>query len=161
MRDLLLGRAGNTHGSDTLPFPDLPTRGGPKIELFCDGASRGNPGPAGAGAVLKDASGEVIAELGKFLGETTNNVAEYQGLIIGLRKAKELGASEVAITADSELLVKQIQGSYRVKNPALKRLHREATGLLREFDRWTIRHVYREENSDADLMSNRAIDEKM
>jgi ribonuclease HI len=132
-----------------------------RLLLFCDGASRGNPGTAGAGAVLKDASGKVVARLGKLLGEATNNVAEYEGLLLGLRHARKLGAKEIEIAADSQLLVRQIEGKYKVKNPALRVLHQTAMKLLGEFDHWSVRHVYREQNTEADEMSNRAIDEKM
>jgi ribonuclease HI len=132
-----------------------------KLLLFCDGASRGNPGVAGAGAVLKDESGAEVALLGKYLGHATNNVAEYEGLLLGLRKALEIGAKEIDVAADSELLVRQIKGEYKVKNAVLKTLHASAKLLLAKFDRWTIRHVYREANTEADEMSNRAIDEKM
>ena len=132
-----------------------------RMQLFCDGASRGNPGTAGAGAVLKDASGKLLERLGKYLGHATNNVAEYHGLLLGLRRARDLGAEEIDIAADSELLVKQIKGEYKVRNPGLRELHQAAKVLLGEFRAWSIRHVYREDNTEADEMSNRAIDEKM
>jgi ribonuclease HI len=132
-----------------------------RLIVFCDGASRGNPGPAGAGAVIADPAGSVVARLGRFLGETTNNVAEYQGLLLGLSRAREMGATIVDVSADSELLVKQVKGQYRVKNAALKKLHQQAKALLAQFDTWSIRHVYREQNTEADEMSNRAIDERM
>jgi ribonuclease HI len=131
------------------------------IHVFSDGAARGNPGPAGAGAVITDASGRVLARLGRFLGHQTNNVAEYQGLLLGLRHAQELGAREVEVRADSELMIRQLQGRYQVRNPALKPLHAEAMRLLRGFDRAGLKHIPREENKLADEMSNRAIDEEM
>jgi ribonuclease HI len=132
-----------------------------RVRLFTDGAARGNPGPAGAGAVLLDAQGRVLARLGKYLGRQTNNVAEYEGLLLGLARAKALGARAIEVRADSLLLVKQLQGEYAVKNAALKELHARARELLRGFDRVDIRHVPREENALADEMSNRAIDERL
>lgn len=132
-----------------------------KLILYSDGASRGNPGPAGAGAVLMKPDGTIVARLGKYLGRQTNNHAEYMALIIGLRAALELGATEIEMIADSELLVKQIKKIYRVKNEHLKTLHDEATALISRFPRACIRHVLREYNQEADEMSNRAIDERM
>jgi ribonuclease HI len=111
--------------------------------------------------VLLDEQGRVLARLGKFLGRQTNNVAEYQGLLLGLARAKALGARAVEVRADSLLLVKQLQGEYAVKNAALKELHARARTLLREFEQVDIRHVPREENALADEMSNRAIDERL
>ena len=131
-----------------------------RVRVFSDGAARGNPGPAGAGAVLID-GGEVIARLGRFLDRQTNNVAEYQGLLLGLRHALELGYREVEVRADSQLLIRQLQGDYAVKHPGLKPLHAEALRLLGKFDKFDLRHVPREENALADEMSNRAIDEEM
>lgn len=137
----------------------------PKIEtqrrvfVFSDGASRGNPGPAGAGAVVKDAQGNVLAQLKQGLGKTTNNVAEYKGLILGLHKAQELGAREVEVRADSELMIRQLNGKYAVKADGLKPLYNEAMALLKSFPKWSAEHVPREENELADAMSNKAIDE--
>lgn len=132
-----------------------------KLLLYSDGASRGNPGPAGAGAVLMKPDGTIVARLGKYLGRQTNNHAEYMALIIGLRAALDLGATDIEMIADSELLVKQIKKVYRVKNEQLKALYDEATALISRFPRATIRHVLREYNREADEMSNRAIDERM
>jgi ribonuclease HI len=132
-----------------------------RVRLFTDGAARGNPGPAGAGAVLLDRDGRVLARLGKYLGRQTNNVAEYEGLLLGLARAKALGARSVEVRADSLLLVKQLQGEYAVKNAALKELHARARALLRGFEHVDVRHVPREENALADEMSNRAIDERL
>lgn len=129
--------------------------------LFTDGAARGNPGPAGAGAVLSLPDGTVIARLGKFLGVQTNNVAEYQGLIIGLEKALELGARTLDVRADSLLVISQLRGEWKVKHPGLKPYFDQARALLRKFDRVSLEHVRRELNAEADEMSNRAIDEKM
>ena len=133
---------------------------GKRVRVFSDGAARGNPGPAGAGVVL-DPRGRVLARVGKFLGKQTNNVAEYEGVILGLKSAKELGATEVEVRADSLLLIRQLEGAYQVKNAALKALHAKAKQLLRSFERVDLRHVPREENTLADEMSNRAIDERM
>jgi len=132
-----------------------------RVRMFSDGASRGNPGPAGAGAVIVDAQGRVLKRLGKYIGRETNNIAEYAGVILGLRGALEMGAREIDVRADSELMIKQLKGDYRVKNEGLKPLFAEAQALLRKFDKFTLRHVPREENTLADEMSNRAIDEKM
>jgi ribonuclease HI len=131
------------------------------LRVFSDGAARGNPGPAGAGAVITDAKGTVVARLGHYLGRQTNNVAEYQGLLLGLRHALELGAREVEVRADSQLMIRQLKGEYAVRNTALKPLHAEALRLLRGFSRYDLQHVPREENALADEMSNRAIDEEM
>jgi ribonuclease HI len=131
------------------------------VRIFSDGAARGNPGPAGAGAVVLDAKGRVLARVGKFLGKQTNNVAEYEGVLLGLARAKDLGATEVEVRADSLLLIRQLEGEYQVKNAALKVLHAKAKGLLRSFQHYDLRHVPREENTLADEMSNRAIDERM
>jgi len=131
------------------------------VRVYSDGAARGNPGPAGAGAVLTDENGKVIARLGRFLGKQTNNVAEYQGLILGLTHALQLGYRNVEVRADSQLLVRQLKGEYAVKHAGLKPLHAEAIRLLRGFDHAEIQHLPREENALADEMSNRAIDEEM
>jgi ribonuclease HI len=132
-----------------------------RTRLFTDGAARGNPGPAGAGAVIVNADGHVVAKVGKFLGDSTNNVAEYMGLILGLRRAKAMGIKELEVLSDSELLVKQLQGEYAVKADHLVPLHAEATALLRGFPWIQVRHIPREDNVQADAMSNRAIDERL
>src|SRR5262249_2474464 len=116
------------------------------ITIQFDGGSRGNPGPAGIGVVLRAQDGTPIVTLGRFIGRATNNVAEYKALITGLEKAKELGATKIAIKGDSELIVKQMNGEYRVKNPDLKVLYEEAQSLFREFTHATIGHNYREDN---------------
>jgi ribonuclease HI len=131
------------------------------LKLFSDGAARGNPGPAGAGAVLMDAEGRVVARLGRFLGVQTNNYAEYMGLLLGLKHARSLGVKELEVLADSELLIRQLQGRYQVKSPTLRPLYEEASGLLEHFSRVKLTHVPREKNKAADEMSNRAIDERM
>ena len=129
-----------------------------KLRLLVDGASRGNPGPSGLGVVVLDGRSRVVAELGEYLGETTNNVAEYRALLRGLREAQERGAKEIEVFADSDLLVRQISGSYRVKSPHLIGLHREALEALREFPRWRIAHIPRGQNAAADALANAAID---
>ncbi len=128
------------------------------LVLFADGGSRGNPGPAGAGAVLLDAQGNTVAELSRYLGRTTNNVAEYEGLIMGLKAALEHGASRLAVRLDSELLVKQLNGQYRVKAPNLKPLYQKAQDIIKRFERVDIQHVRRELNKEADRMANQAMD---
>jgi len=132
-----------------------------KLRVYSDGAARGNPGPAGAGAVIVAPDGEVIERLGRYLGTNTNNYAEYMGLILGLERARELGAREVEVLADSELMIRQLSGAYKVKAENLKPLHGEALALLRSFDRVKLVHVPREQNREADEMSNRAIDERL
>jgi ribonuclease HI len=143
-----------------LPTSPAPVAAG-TWKLFTDGAARGNPGPAGAGAVLVSPDGTQVERLGKFLGVQTNNVAEYEGLLLGLRHARALGIRSLEILADSELMVRQLNGEYRVKAPGLLPLFEQAQGLRREFTATTARHVRREQNKDADEMSNRAIDERM
>jgi ribonuclease HI len=132
-----------------------------RVRVYSDGAARGNPGPSGAGAVLVEPSGQVVERLGKFLGVQTNNYAEYMGLILGLKRARELGVREVEVFADSELLIRQLGGSYQVKSQSLRPLYEEALKLLNDFSRVKLVHVPREMNSAADEMSNRAIDERM
>jgi len=130
------------------------------LRLHVDGASRGNPGPAGFGVHVAGADGDVAAELYGYLGQATNNVAEYQGLLHALRWALKQGAREVEVFSDSELLVRQMGGRYRVKNPGLQPLHREASELLSRFERARISHVRREANREADALANRALDEQ-
>ncbi len=131
------------------------------LSLFTDGACRGNPGQGGAGAVLVGRNGEVIDTAKKFLGHCTNNIAEYRALILGLETALERGAPAISIYLDSELLVRQIQGIYRVKNPDLKPLMVEIRELLDRFDAWKIEHVPRSNNAFADRLANEAIDEAL
>jgi ribonuclease HI len=127
--------------------------------LRSDGGSRGNPGPAGAGFVI-EVAGEVACSAGRFLGECTNNVAEYEALIWGLENVAALGHREVSVFADSELLVKQINGQYRVKNEGLKPLFMRTLALLRGFDRFEVKHVRREHNRLADALANEAMDSR-
>ncbi|MGB0120223.1 MAG: ribonuclease HI family protein [Solirubrobacterales bacterium] len=123
-----------------------------------DGGARGNPGPAAVGVVVRDQDGGVLLERAERIGDATNNVAEYKALILGIRSARELGADEVALVGDSELIVKQVQGKYKVKNAGMKPLHAEAKAALADFDSWTISHVKRELNKDADRLVNEALD---
>jgi len=127
-----------------------------KVIAWIDGAARGNPGPAGYGVYMKK-DGEVI-EVSGYLGRTTNNVAEYAGLVDALTVAAAEGAREVEIISDSELLVKQMLGQYRVKHPNLVPLHAQAKVLVRKFARFSIRHTLRAGNKDADRLANRAVD---
>jgi ribonuclease HI len=129
-----------------------------KLVVHVDGGARGNPGPAAAGAVVSTPDGEVVADAAETIGVATNNVAEYRGLLLGLRKARELGASEVEVVNDSELVAKQVNGTYKVKHPDMKPLHAEALKALRDFERWTIRSVPRAQNADADALVNQALD---
>jgi len=128
-----------------------------KVTAWVDGASRGNPGPAGYGVFMKTERGDVI-EISGFLGTTTNNVAEYSGLLEALATAEAEGADEVEIVSDSELLVKQMLGSYRVKHPNLIPMHQQAKAMARRFGRFTIRHTMRAGNKDADRLANEAVD---
>ena len=123
-----------------------------------DGGSRGNPGPAGYGVRIEQADGTIV-ELKEFIGTTTNNVAEYNGLLAALRWAAEHGLSPLLVRSDSELLVKQLRGEYRVKNPGLQPLYEEARALIRRIGRVTFEHVRRELNKDADRLANQAMDE--
>ena len=123
-----------------------------------DGASRGNPGEAGCGAVIFDQTGTTLRELCRYLGHATNNVAEYEGLLMGLEEVLRLGGKRLRVESDSELLVRQLNGLYRVKNEKLSRLHHKAVGLLRQLERYHIIHVRREQNRVADRLANQAID---
>ena len=128
-----------------------------KITAFIDGAARGNPGPAGYGAYLTTDSGQVI-EVSGFLGRATNNVAEYSGLIEALRVAREEGASELEVVSDSLLLVNQMLGSFKVKHENLVPLHKQAREMARSFRRFSIRHILRAGNKEADRLANLAVD---
>ncbi len=129
-----------------------------KVIVHVDGGARGNPGPAAAACVVSDPSGEVLEERARLLGEVTNNVAEYRALLLGLERARALGATEVEVVNDSELVAKQVQAIYKVKHAAMRPLHREALAALREFERWSIRSVPRAQNADADALVNAALD---
>jgi ribonuclease HI len=129
-----------------------------KLVVHVDGGARGNPGPAAAAAVLSTPDGEVLDEAHEFLGVVTNNVAEYRGLLLGLERARELGATEVEVVNDSELVARQVNGEYKVKHPDMKPLHAAATKALAGFDRWTVRSVPRAQNEAADALVNQALD---
>ena len=129
-----------------------------RVVVHVDGGARGNPGPAAAAAVVSTPQGEVLDEATELLGEQTNNVAEYRGLLLGLRRARALGATEVEVINDSELVAKQVTGAYKVKHAAMKPLHAEALALLGQFDAWSMRNVPRAENAQADALVNEALD---
>ena len=136
--------------------PDASPR---RILIYTDGAARGNPGPSGLGAILRDAqTGEVLAELARFLGVRTNNYAEWTAVEDALRAALSLGASQVDLRMDSELVARQISGRYRVKHPDLKPIHARVMEMLGRLSGYTVGHVPRELNKDADRLSNVAID---
>jgi ribonuclease HI len=129
-----------------------------KVVVHVDGGARGNPGPAAAAAVVSAADGTVLDEATEVLGETTNNVAEYRGLLLGLQRARALGADEVQVVNDSELVARQVNGEYKVKHAAMKPLHAAALEALGAFDAWSIRSVPRAQNADADALVNQALD---
>lgn len=130
-----------------------------KLVVHVDGGARGNPGPAAAAAVVSNPDGEVLDEASVTLGETTNNVAEYRALLLGLERAREVGATEVELVNDSELVAKQVNGEYRVRSAELAELHAQARTALESFDGWSIRSVPRAQNAEADALVNRALDE--
>lgn len=129
-----------------------------RLVVNVDGGARGNPGPAAIAAVVATADGEVLEERGERIGTATNNVAEYRALLLGIGRARELGANEVDLAGDSELVVRQVRGEYRVKNADLRPLHAQVADALAQFDRWSIRHVRREENTAADRLVNEVLD---
>ncbi len=123
-----------------------------------DGGSRGNPGPAAIAAVVVSPDGEVLEERSETIGKATNNVAEYRALLLGIERARKLGATEVELVGDSELIVRQVRGEYRVKDAGLRPLYAEVRKALEGFERWSIRNVPREENEAADALVNAALD---
>jgi ribonuclease HI len=129
-----------------------------RLTVNVDGGARGNPGPAAIGVVVKDAGGEVIEERGERIGETTNNVAEYKALLLGIELATALGAREVDLVGDSELVVRQVEGRYKVKDATLRELHAEVKRALAGLEEWSIRHVRREQNAEADRLVNSVLD---
>ena len=129
-----------------------------KLVVHVDGGSRGNPGPAAAAAVLSTPDGDVVDEAARTLGGTTNNVAEYRGVMLGLVVGSALGGTLVDVINDSELIAHQVTGRYKVKHPDMKPLHAAALEALRQFDRWTVRPVPRAQNADADALVNQALD---
>jgi len=129
-----------------------------KLTVHVDGGSRGNPGPAAAGAVASNADGEIVAERGEMIGIATNNVAEYRAVLLGASLALELGASEIELVNDSELIAHQLNGKYKVKHVDMKPLYLEAITALNDFESWSIRCVRREQNEVADLLVNQTLD---
>lgn len=129
-----------------------------RLTVNVDGGARGNPGPAAIGIVLRGPGGELIEERGERIGRATNNVAEYRALLAGIELAAEHGANEVELIGDSELVVRQVEGRYKVKDATLRELHAEVKRALTGFDGWTISHVRRERNADADRLVNAALD---
>ena len=132
-----------------------------KAVLHADGGARGNPGPAGIGVVLKDDSGEVLGEIAAGIGSTTNNVAEYKAVIAGLELALEQGVTEIDVYLDSELVVSQLKGDWKIKNDRLRALAVRARVLLNRFEKSSLNHVRREHNADADKLANQGMDAAM
>ncbi len=130
-----------------------------KVVVHVDGGARGNPGPAASACVITSPAGDLLGEYAQLIGNATNNVAEYRALLLGVAKARELGASEIEIIGDSELIAKQVTGEYKVKHPAMRPLHLEAMAALRELDSWSIRTVPRAQNAHADALVNAALDQ--
>lgn len=129
-----------------------------RLTVNVDGGARGNPGPAAIGVVVRGDGGEVLEERGERIGTATNNVAEYRALLLGIERAAALEAEELELVGDSELVVKQVKGEYKVKDPTLRGLHAEAKRALGGFERWSIRHVRRAENAEADRLVNQVLD---
>lgn len=129
-----------------------------KLTVNVDGGARGNPGPAAIGVVVRNEDGAIVEAVGETIGRTTNNVAEYRALIRGIELASAHGADEVELIGDSELIVRQIEGRYKVKHADMKELHAKAKKMLAGFDSWSIRHVKRAQNADADRLVNEALD---
>jgi len=160
LRRLIAGSV-KSSAAKSIPAPPVSTVAAAGCyRLFTDGASRGNPGQAGAGAVLLTAQGDELIARSAYLGSCTNNVAEYRALILGLDEALQLGCEELAISLDSELIVRQIQGRYKVKNETLLPLFQQVQQRLARLRRWSINHVPRAQNSRADQLANRGIDSK-
>jgi ribonuclease HI len=129
-----------------------------RLVVHVDGGARGNPGPAAIAAVLSSPEGDVVEEHAEAIGHATNNVAEYRALLLGIDRARALGAHELDIVGDSELIARQVRGEYRVKDPVLRELHARVAAALEDFDRWAIRNVPRAENAHADDLVNEALD---
>jgi ribonuclease HI len=129
-----------------------------RLTVNVDGGARGNPGPAAIGVVLRGGDGEVLEEHAERIGHATNNVAEYRALLAGIGLAAAHGASELELLGDSELVVRQVEGRYKVKDATMRELHTEVKRLLADFDSWSIRHVRRAQNADADRLVNEALD---
>jgi len=145
--------------ADSAPEPAASATSSAAYRANIDGGSRGNPGPASYGVVIRDPRGQIIAKLKKYIGRTTNNVAEYYGLIAALDYAQQHAIRALRIESDSELLVRQMRGQYKVKSPELRPLFERASKMARAFDAFKIDHVYREQNAEADALANEAMDE--
>ncbi|MEA2202262.1 MAG: ribonuclease [Solirubrobacteraceae bacterium] len=130
-----------------------------KVVVHVDGGARGNPGPAAAASVISSPDGDVLDERAQLIGDATNNVAEYRALLLGLQRARELGARDVEIVGDSELIAKQLRGEYKVKHKDMRELYSRAMQELRGFERWSIRTVPRAQNAHADALVNAALDQ--
>ena len=161
LQEILLRSVPPAEEKKTIPEVPPARKRFPEFFIQADGASRGNPGEAGIGAVIADARGRTIKELKYFLGMATNNVAEYRAAILALQKALDLGAGSVTLCLDSELVVRQLRGEYRVREAHLKSLHREALEILNRFSEYHLNHIPREENRRADQLANEAIDQKI
>ena len=142
-------------------FPETTSSSGPWITAHCDGGARGNPGPAGFGALIQDAEGRVLAELSEFLGIQTNNYAEYSGLLASLDFALSHRYQRLRVISDSELMVKQLQGKYQVKSPGLRPLYEQAKQKIARLEGFEIVHALRHKNKDADRLANEAMDRGM
>ena len=129
-----------------------------RLVVHVDGGARGNPGPAAIAAVLADADGTILDERSETIGRATNNVAEYRAVLLGIERAGALGAAELELVGDSELIVRQVKGEYKVKDATMKQLHAEVREALGPFDSWSIRHVRREQNAEADRLVNEVLD---
>jgi ribonuclease HI len=129
-----------------------------KLTVNVDGGARGNPGPAAIAAVVRGPDGEVVDQRGETIGRATNNVAEYRALLLGIELAATHGAEELELIGDSELIVRQVEGKYKVKNADMRELHAQVKRALTPFPKWSIRHVRREHNADADRLVNEALD---
>nr|PZN05566.1 MAG: ribonuclease H [Bacillota bacterium] len=129
-----------------------------RLKIYVDGASRGNPGDAGIGIVMLNEDGNVVKEICDYIGQTTNNIAEYTALVTAMKEAIEVGCEEIEVFSDSELMVKQIKGEYQIKNEGLKRLYSQVSQLMKEFRSFSINHVKREFNKRADELANEGID---
>lgn len=150
-----------TEGAEAQKKPAAPVEISRSLRIFTDGASRGNPGEAGIGVLIEDSSGNRLKEIRRYLGKATNNQAEYTALLIGLQASREMGAEDISVFADSELLVKQMKGEYKVKHPLLLPLYTEAKALTSGLKKFRITHVPRAKNAHADALANEAIDKKI
>lgn len=131
-----------------------------KLTTYTDGGARGNPGPAATGIVIKDETGKIVAAYGEYLGHQTNNYAEYMAIISALKKAKQLGATEVDCLADSKLVIEQLSGHWKVKEPTIQKLFLQAWNELHQFKTYTLHHVLREKNKEADAEVNKILDKE-